>query len=279
MKIAMGTVIASQYASVGTRLFQRHRQEKSMIRKSIVLFAVIAALLYGAALCATPAHAQVTLADLLNGGSLIVFDKQFSNFREYSSIVSGGAIAANPANIDATALNDDPLNPGILWEGGHVGITIIGGPPAEAEAGEWDVNAGGTQRTRFLYDVSTLSGAKLIKDNTLTLGFSGIFEPGEVRINESVSFGPNGVILGRKEVFFRSDDLKLEDHIEFAPQNLITVETIITLDSHGTGAAALASFAQRFSQLDVPEPGTWALLLAGGLPLAALVRRSRRGSV
>src|SRR5262249_19563997 len=150
-----------------------------MIHKPLCRLALFAILLFSLVFV-TPVRAQTNLAQLLLKHETIqVYDKVFGNFRLYTSDVIN-ADTASPSNIKAIPLDDDPLNPGILWNGSNGSVTTSSPPPA-AEAGEWDVNGGGTQTTRFVYDVWTFSGEKRIKDNSLLMGLAGLIVPGEIR--------------------------------------------------------------------------------------------------
>src|SRR5262245_5988620 len=112
-----------------------------MTRQPLYRIGMFAVVMCSIFLPASSGRAQtVTLESICAGGSLTIGDKLFSNFRSFLGAVNGTADAPILSNITATALTDDPLNPGILWEGGNV-VTLITGPPAEAEAGEWDTDA------------------------------------------------------------------------------------------------------------------------------------------
>jgi len=206
-----------------------------------------------------PATAQAKpLSELLQGESVIVLDKRFSNFNVVDvQSVNGGF--ADLGQIDVLPLNDDPLNPGLKF---NVPFDAIGTP--FGHAGLSSVTA------IFEFDVQTTSGLALIKDNSLWInGYT--FDAGSpetfIQISEQV-LDASGAPLGDKLAIVYRDDMPDDpnhfDSADFAPQSFVHVrKTISVVGPNTNDGARLTMFEQRFSQ--VPEPGTWTIACLVGL--------------
>ena len=207
---------------------------------------------------------------LLQGESITVLDKQFSNFTLVDvQSVNGGL--TDIGNFDVTPLADDPLNPGIKFTSnfaalgtpfGHVGLssaTVI-----------------------FEFDVRTTDNRPLIKDNSLLIN-DFLFDSNPnafIQITELV-LDASGNPLGDKRAVARVGDTPGSgnpnhfDSLEFAPQAFLHVrKTIDIVGPETNDGARLRMFEQRFSQ--IPEPGTLLIVCVLGLCLSACRRRSVR---
>lgn len=199
-----------------------------------------------------------TLRELLDGGSLTVLDKRFS---DWSLIFQDGTVTPDLSQIQVVGLAGDPLNPGLLFQGN----------------GQLVVSDFGFLTLEFQYTISTTTGAATIKDNSLDLDayeLSG--EGGNLLITEDL-VGQGGVDLGNKLVEVDSEGTTVvSDMLNFSPQSEIVVKTGLTLEGDAPGdLVRIVEFSQRFSQ--IPEPmslATFAGLASIGL-LAARRRRVR----
>ncbi len=200
----------------------------------------------------TPAradHQVFTLRELLAGISVQVCDKIFSNFRDYGSSAAGGASPADPANIRATFLHEDCLNPGIRWSSSS--------PPFE-----WQISSSQSQDTFWRYDVTAGPGF-LIKDNDLLLGVSFVSEGAGISISETAHDLDGNRVADKSVVAIFGEGDKLSDHRDFPGEQALTILTDIFLVSGANGSATLLDFTQHFSQQVVPEPGSLTLLVLG----------------
>lgn len=227
----------------------------------VILFALGASTLHASVLTSGCANINqsCTLEELGNGGSIIIHDKLFNDwfFDDFST---------NPLDtgaIDVTALDDDPLNPGLQYDSN----------------GEFSTTGLDVVDLLIGFTVSTLSGEERIKDNSLEINsfsFGAGNVGGVIDVFESV-FDSNIDFLGDK--FVTADNLPppvfdLLDEIEFAPQSLIFVDTLVFIAGDDAGdLVSLDRFTQRFSQ--VPAPATLALF---GLGLAGLGWSRRKNS-
>ena len=231
--------------------------KKENMKTLIKNFAVASLSLGTAYLGLTVGAAQaISLADLIGGQSLTVLDKTFENW-----MLIDNPDSVDLSQIDVTPLADDPLNPGIEYT---TNLSLTGSsniPPAE------------TLDLLFSFDVATVSGEPLIRDNSLTITDCCFSGAGAVAILETVSDAAGG-LLGNKLVF---DDpgqgiQQLTASLEFSPQAQLTITNTIQLIADEPGeTSTLNKFEQRFSQVQVPEPN--AVLGLGLLSLGAFCQR------
>ncbi len=242
---------------------------------------------------ATPAKA-VHIGDLVSGGSMIVGDKLFDQFRVTENSIGGdvtGRSEVNLSNIDVTGDNSDALNPGLIFTSLNNELRIV--QAAATPTGELDLD--------FIFRVSTLDGKAKIKDNSLTAEFGGTAPDGglpafqtdhfaEVRerlfhdallttpvldlINIPIEKDVHRDVDDSGGVF--SDQSGLVVSKEFAELSELWVLKDFRVQTASAGELAeILSFEQHFSQ--VPEPTTIALLGIGLAGLAgAEVRRRRK---
>ena len=176
----------------------------------------------------------ILLSDLLDGASITTGDKIVDNWQF-------GFGNLDPTLIDVTAIEDDPLNPGLKY------TALDGGLTAD------DDTVGG-----FLgFQVSTISGDPLINGISLDVtdfSFSG--SGGAFGINTGAGELGGGTIA---DITAFADNATGESDLNpssnFAPQSSINSGLIIEIVSDAPGEpTSLTMFEQRFSQ--VPEPLT-----------------------
>lgn len=210
----------------------------------------------------------LTLDDLLGpgGSTLVANDKIFADWTLLEVQTTNGGMV-DLTGITVTALEDDPLNPGLRFT---ANVPALGTP--------FGHDGPATASLRFSFSVATVSGDPLIKDNSLALT-DFVFDAGPdatISISETIR-DATGNLLGDKSVFAESSDFPNSgdpDHFDsavFAPQSILFVEKFIDIQGPGDNDGAfLTSFEQRFSQ--VPAPGA-ALLAVLGLPAVGWVKR------
>ncbi len=198
------------------------------------------------------------LSDLLAGGSITAGDKLFDNFTEIFSDASDSAFDVNPALIEVTALDDGGDDPGPDLQFSALPDTL--GVIGDGEFAFTDYTFG--------FRVSSLSG-KLIKDASMG-GFDGTTILGEELVATIVEriLDVDGNLLAELQVeesiVEGTETYTGFDSALFAPQSEIFVEKNIGIWSIGEGESIyITGFYQRFSQQNVPEPASLALLSLG----------------
>jgi len=184
----------------------------------------------------------IPLSDLINDSTtpIVIGDKHFVN---WSSVSDLGVLS----HIDVTPLDNEPLNPGLLYDM-QLAVTTFGGlaPPPVLEL--W-----------WSYDVIVFQGPLKIVDNELELLYVGFDGPGRVDIweNEGTAF--------EKHVW--KDSIPVDpwyigdpfEHINFDPVDSFHVEKHVLMQAFPVNGGIFGvEFEQRFSQ--TPEPTTMLLL-------------------
>lgn len=208
----------------------------------------LAGILVGLVFTLSASVAQaVLLSDLLNGDTITVSDKVFSNW-----VLNGntGNVSPDLGQIEVTGLANDPLNPGLVFFGNDQLSTF------------------GTDFIALFIDfnVLTVDSSVRIKDNSLSMDtFTFAGTGGYIEIDEVIA-DVAGAFLGGKTVL--ADNLAgifdLFDLAEFEPQSSISVSMGINIGGDGAeDTVNLERFVMHFSQVSVPEPTTLALMGLG----------------
>jgi len=195
-----------------------------------------------------------SLAELFNGGSLVVADKTFANWALDTSTLPAETLN----NIFVAGIGADPLNPGLAYIGN----------------GQLTVSGASTLQLGFHFTASVNAGSDLrIKDHSLVLVDATGVGTGTVAVD--------GTILDLALSALSAEHVDLAttaDNGAFAQHAAVLVSDLITLASGDADSnASLNTLAQLFSQepvTRVPEPGIVALV---GIGLAGIGVLRRRG--
>lgn len=215
----------------------------------------------------------LSLAEVNQAGGIQVGDKVFSHF-ELNNATSLGAIAPDEHAVEVVGVFVD----------GNYGLCFQGG---------WFAGAGQIVDTTIKFKVEVAEDAAarqwVIVDNELWISAFGVSENsqgGLVSISENVYAQEPGApnvdpsenppIANKLVYYFSDQDNDLFDDATFSGRTEIWVVKDIVLSGGGgqTGLAHLSEFYQTFSQIQIPEPATFALLSLGVGVIAA--RRRRR---
>ena len=201
----------------------------------------------------------VPMSDLLAGGSVTCGDKTFTNFRDFSSVASGGADAPTAAQvfISPDASNCSTLNPG-------PGILI--------QSAQWNVNSGESIDTAFSFDV-IVDPASELSIHDVDLGLQSFAldngHVGDIHVTESVVDQLNNNVA---DLLVDAATGPTADHHDLLGLfTFLSVHKDISLEGHVGGSASLSTLTQNFSE--VPEPASLAVIGVGLFALGWIRRR------
>lgn len=193
------------------------------------------------------------------GGEIQCDDKIFDNFQY--EVDEGDEDMLSADEIRVLCITDAEGNPGLRFEG-------VDGLAWSDSTGD-----GETQTATIMFRVTTDSQHLFIKDNHLFGDPIVTDGGGSVTVRERVR-DSDGNELASKEIFYKVvldgetevHSAQLMDWAEFTPQHQILVQKRMRFNNQG-GIPSLTFVEQTFSQVQVqvPEPGTLAWLVAGGL--------------
>jgi len=194
----------------------------------------------------------IPLQTLFDGGSITVGDKSFENWNLMGITDPWYTPPIDLSLIEVTGLGADQMNPGLHFEANGQ-LSVIDDDFLDL----W-----------FGFDVIVLDPAMRVKDNSLEITShnmgAGNFG-GYILIEEEI-FDAAGAPIDFKDVYVDNFwlDEKLFDSVEFDPMTMIHVEkNILVAGDDFDDIVELISFEQHFSQVEVPEPTTLALLSLG----------------
>ncbi len=235
--------------------------------KKVLALAVLAVTLPLAALASEvspPPCVQGTFADYMAlTGGCTVGDKVFTDF----NYVASGTLGLAASQVTVTPDNSNPMDPGLLF------------------TGSWTAANGMQSDSHLQFTVSTLSGAPLIEDASLSIGGYGTSGIGIVSVAENLCLG--GTFTGwttncssetTSNLLVFTPNGPTYDHTTFTPVSSVDVLKDINLIAANGGAnfATLSGVTQNFSQ--VPEPATLTLLGTGLIAIGGKLRRRMRKS-
>jgi len=218
----------------GLRL--RYASSKAWAKRSAFSEMRLAAVLMAVALVGIADQAEaISLQALLDGASISALDNDFTDW----TLSFNEGEGADLSQIDVTPLEDDPLNPGLLFtaaDGALAGIDAV-------------------TRLQFFYTVTSNGGA--IKGNELELldfvltDAGGPSDPPNVIQVSQTFWDPNFNFLGFSLVFVLPSSERLSAVENFELQQTLIATTEIEVDGERFGVAQVNQFSQRISQ--VPE--------------------------
>lgn len=222
---------------------------------------IFGALLGSAMLMGSAQAATVTLADLIDGGTITNGDKLFSNFT-YSG--TGTAPTAADINVSPWTIPGKPGAPTPDY-----GIRIQGLFSGTGDAG-------------ISYTVTVVGTPYVITDATATsvgtaVGGSAAWDVSESLFTTSAPVTEIGTLNTYGIVGVGT---KLTDHIDFGLPGYTSIRVVKDIGFQANGGFVNLSIVdQNFSQSAVPELSTWAMMLVGFAAIGfAGYRRAKTGA-
>jgi hypothetical protein len=216
------------------------------------------------------------LQELLDGSSITIGDKQFHNFRNFSSTAGGGALQPglplSAGSIPVTSQEDL----GAFGVDGEIGL-LFKFANAVVLSGQNTLTIG------WEYDVTVVGGNNAIVDNTLMFPGGGIFQGEMLQSTADTALGASLQVL--EVVSNAADELVVRKviiadefgatpeiaHRDFAPFSSLHISTALTANGGPQDVGATVQFdylVESFSQQVVPEPPSLLLTLVGLVALA-----------
>jgi hypothetical protein len=225
-----------------------------VFRRLVLVAAVVAVVGAGQA---AQAGSSYTLQELLDGQSLVVGDKVFTNFRNFIGI--GGAPSAS--NITVT---------GQIGTGGFVELFFT-------SAG-WFVSSGQFMDTSFAFDV-LVAAPNAIKRVEAALLASSTSGTGQINFDESIyEYDPSTFptnLIG--DIGLTKPAGPTAGGLDLKPfRTKLTIYKDLALIGGPNGFASISVLGQRFIQTVVPEPSS-VVLMGLGVTLMAGYAWRRRG--
>jgi hypothetical protein len=237
-----------------------------MVMKRVILSCLISGVLATAASAQWVAETNSVQLSSLPGGSLIVGDKEFSDFHLDIITVSGGAFLPDPNMMTVE---------GVRWvETGDYGLRFDGV--------SWDVGSNQSISVNLSFKVSVRDEPEYsnyrIKDVWLALTGGWAFGTGVTGVGENVwaNFPGDMNPVASLSCWATSSGNRLTDYKDFEPLKEVYIQAKTLYVSGGpNGFAHFNEFFQFYSQTQtpVPEPATITLV---GLAGAIMLRRRHR---
>ncbi len=185
------------------------------------------------------------LQELLDGSSITIGDKQFHNFRNFSSTAGGGALQPglplSAGSIPVTSQEDL----GAFGVDGEIGL-LFKFANAVVLSGQNTLTIG------WEYDVTVVGGNNAIVDNTLMFPGGGIFQGEMLQSTADTALGAS---------------LQVLEVVSNAADELV-VRKVIIADEFVGATVQFDYLVESFSQQVVPEPPSLLLTLVGLVALA-----------
>lgn len=234
-----------------------------MKSSKIILSGLISVMLVTAASAAwAPVTNPVPLTSL-PGGTLVVGDKEFSDFDLTVFILDGGAFMTDPNLMKVQGVQDVGTGDyGLRFNG----FTWFAGPNQVIS-----VNLG--------FKISIVDGYDdyFIKDIWMYLTGAGATGTGALTAGETAwDDFPDGNIVASLSCSKLANDggVNLSDYADFDPLKEIRIQTkYINLIGGTNGTASFTEFFQFYSQIQVPEPAT--IILLGTASIVVFARKKQ----